>query len=72
MSASARKLPGVLTIDRATRDAIIAGFRWWSVEALQATDDSVFPAHLAERHARLLVEGSPPAPIDITVDPADR
>jgi 8-oxo-dGTP pyrophosphatase MutT (NUDIX family) len=43
----------------------IVGFRWWTADQLFATDESVFPPDLGERFARLLVEGCPPAPIDI-------
>jgi 8-oxo-dGTP pyrophosphatase MutT (NUDIX family) len=50
----------------------VVGFRWWTADELRATDDSVFPADLGERYAQLLLDGCPPAPIDITRDPTDR
>lgn len=44
----------------------VQGFRWWSVAELAATSDTVFPPHLAQHLTRLLAEGPPSAPFDIS------
>ena len=44
----------------------MVGFRWWTVEELRSTEESVFPAVLGERLAQLHAEGCPDAPIDIS------
>jgi hypothetical protein len=43
----------------------IVGFRWWTVEELRATEESVFPPDLGERLATLQTAGYPATPIDI-------
>lgn len=44
----------------------IQGFRWWRIEDLVTTADTVFPPHLGHRLAALLEDGVPSTPIDIT------
>ena len=55
--------PGLLS--EPERESVV-GFRWWTADELQATGDSVFPPDLGKRFARLLVDGCPPSPIDIS------
>ena len=44
----------------------IQGFRWWRIEDLVTTVDTVFPPRLGHRLAALLRDGVPLTPIDIT------
>ena len=44
----------------------IVGFRWWSIEDLSTTAETVFPPGLGQRLSSLLENGVPPIPIDIT------
>ena len=44
----------------------IRGFRWWSVEALTSTTETVFPPRLGQLLSGLLREGVPSIPMDIT------
>lgn len=44
----------------------IRGFRWWHAAELSDTVDSVFPPHLGELLARLLLDGPQEQPVDIT------
>ena len=46
--------------------ATVLGFRWWHADELSRTTDSVFPPTLGQLLARLVREGPPRAPIDIT------
>jgi 8-oxo-dGTP pyrophosphatase MutT (NUDIX family) len=41
------------------------GWRWWSVEQLEATDDGLIPSDLDARLRTLLRDGAPPEPIEI-------
>ena len=43
------------------------GWRWWSLNELEAAKDQVFvPRDLATRLRRLLAGGPPDAPVDIS------
>ena len=44
----------------------IRGFRWWRIEDLTTTADTVFPPRLGQRVAALLEDGVPAVPFDIT------
>jgi 8-oxo-dGTP pyrophosphatase MutT (NUDIX family) len=44
----------------------IQGFRWWSIEDLVKTTDTVYPPRLGHRLSSLLKDGLPPIPIDIS------
>ena len=44
----------------------IRGFRWWHAHELSRTTDTVFPPALGDLLARLLRDGTPSSPIDIT------
>ena len=44
----------------------VIGFRWWSAGELMSTADAVFPPRLGELLAKLLREGAPAIPIDIS------
>jgi len=46
--------------------ATILGFRWWQADELLETTDSVFPPTLGQFLARLVGEGPPREPVDIT------
>jgi ADP-ribose pyrophosphatase YjhB (NUDIX family) len=46
----------------------ILGFRWWRVEDLMQTADTVYPPRLGQRLSTLLQDGIPPVQIDITED----
>lgn len=43
----------------------VLGFRWWTVEELRTTDESVFPPDLGDRLAELEAVGPPATPVDI-------
>jgi 8-oxo-dGTP pyrophosphatase MutT (NUDIX family) len=46
-------------------DAGNLGARWWSLDDLRTTDETVAPAALAEHLARLLTDGPPRTPVDV-------
>lgn len=46
------------------REAVL-GHRWWTVEELRGTADTVFPSTLADELARLLAEGPPASPREV-------
>ncbi|MFI6157810.1 NUDIX domain-containing protein [Kitasatospora sp. NPDC051170] len=43
--------------------AVLLGARWWTVDELGATAETVYPAGLADFLARLLAEGPPVDPV---------
>ncbi|HXH80422.1 hypothetical protein [Nocardioides sp.] len=44
----------------------IKDFRWWTIEDLATTTDTVYPPHLGDLLSILLDNGVPAIPIDIT------
>jgi len=50
----------------------IRGFRWWRIEDLTTTADTVFPPRLGQRVAALLEDGVPAVPFDITDQRVER
>jgi 8-oxo-dGTP pyrophosphatase MutT (NUDIX family) len=44
----------------------IQGFRWWRIDDLMTTSDTVFPPSLGHHLATLLEHGAPAIPTDIT------
>jgi 8-oxo-dGTP pyrophosphatase MutT (NUDIX family) len=45
----------------------LTAWRWWTPEELDAASEALVPRDLAVRLRTLLVEGPPPAPIDVGV-----
>ena len=43
----------------------VTGFRWWTADELEATDQTVFPPALGTHLARLLAAGPPESPLEI-------
>jgi mutator protein MutT len=43
----------------------IVAHRWWMLEELDSTEETIWPARLAELTRTLLAEGPPPEPLDI-------
>lgn len=44
----------------------ILGFRWWRAEELAESAETIYPPQLGRLLSRLLAEGAPPCPIDIS------
>ena len=44
----------------------VQGFRWWDLADLATTSDTVFPPRLAHHLSRLLSDGPPSVPLDIS------
>lgn len=42
------------------------GFRWWSIQELEATADFMVPARLAHHLGELLANGPPAIPVDVS------
>jgi 8-oxo-dGTP pyrophosphatase MutT (NUDIX family) len=52
---------GFTELERST----LQGHRWWSLDELSRTEESVHPSRLGPELARLLREGRPAAPVDV-------
>jgi hypothetical protein len=57
--------------DQLERDTIIE-YRWWTIDALRNQLDRVIPADLADRLEKLLQDGLPAHPLDITPRPIQK
>lgn len=44
------------------------GYRWWTLAELEATSERLFPPGIARRLRKLVADGPPSAPIDISND----
>ena len=55
--------PAQLTADEVRT---ILGFRWWSVQELTNTAQTIFPPKLGRHLEKLIADGVPSSPIDIT------
>jgi hypothetical protein len=49
----------------ATQPDSITGHRWWTLRQLRASDETVYPAGLADLVTRFLAEGAPEIPVPI-------
>jgi len=54
-------LSGITELER----RVIHGFKWWSLDELDATTDRVYPSRLAEEMRLLLRDGIPDEPRDV-------
>lgn len=57
--------------DQLERDTILE-YRWWTIDALRNQLDRVIPADLADRLEKLLQDGLPAHPFDITPRPIQK
>jgi 8-oxo-dGTP pyrophosphatase MutT (NUDIX family) len=46
---------------------LVKGFRWWSLAAIQASDEIFVPRQLGKYLEQLLCQGCPPTPIDVGI-----
>lgn len=53
------------TVDLVAED--VHGHRWWTVDELEGTDDTVYPTRLAALLRELIERGPPPEPFDAGV-----
>jgi len=65
--ATARPTAAPTALEGHERTAL-RGHRWWTLDELRATSDTVYPPRLVARLDAVWAEGAPDAPIDISGD----